>query len=192
MYKIIDFKKGYILPAIIYIIAGLILLVCPEITTKTIAYAVAVIFLVTGVVEIISYLRSEPDLASTSTGFVNGVLVSFFGVVIFIKSEVVIGIIPVVLGFLIIVSGTLKLQHAINLYRIKMTGYKSICIVGLINIIIGIVTVFNPFKTIMVLMRVMGIGLILSGITDLISSIYMGKQFKKYAKTVEAKCIEEK
>ena len=85
-----------------------------------------------------------------------------------------------ILGFLIIVSGTLKLQHAINLYRIHMQGVKSICILGLINIILGIVIVFNPFKTMIVLMRVMGIGLLVSGISDLCASVFMKRQFKIY------------
>lgn len=180
MNKIIDLKKGFAFSAVLYIVAGLILLACPEITTKTITYAVAVIFLVMGISEIINYLRMEPILASTSTGFVNGVLVTLLGIFIFVKSEVVIGIIPVILGFLIIVSGTLKLQHAINLYRIHMQGVKSICIIGLINIILGIVIVFNPFKTMIVLMRVMGIGLLVSGISDLCASVFMNRQFKKY------------
>ena len=190
MNKIIEFKKGFAFSALLYIVAGLVLLVCPEITTKTITYSVAVIFLVTGIAEIINYLRMEPNLASASTGFVNGTLVTLLAVFIFVKSEVVIGIIPVILGFLIIVSGTLKLQHAINLFRIKMPGVKSICIIGLVNIIIGIVIVFNPFKTVIVLMRIMGVGLLLSGITDLCASAFMKKQFKKYSKTVEGKCIE--
>ena len=57
---------------------------------------------------------------------------------------------------------------------------------------LGIITVFNPFKTVIVLMRVMGIGLIISGATDLFSSFYLAKQFKKYSKNVESKCIEDK
>lgn len=185
-------KKGYALYALMYLVAGLILLACPEITTKTITYSVAVIFLVMGLAQIFNYLRMEPDLASTNTGFVSGTLVTLMGIFILIKSEVVISIIPVILGFLVIVSGTLKLQHAINLYRIHMSGVKSILVLALLNIVIGIITVFNPFKTVIVLMRVMGIGLIISGATDLFSSFYLAKQFKKYSKNVESKCIEDK
>ena len=192
MNKLIEYKKGYALPALMYLIAGIILLVCPEITTKTITLSVAVIFVVSGLAQIFSYLRMDPNLASVSTGFVNGTLITLIGVFVFIKSEVVISIIPVILGFIIIISGTLKLQHAINLYRIHVSGAKGICVLGLINIIIGITTVFNPFKTVLVLMRVMGIGLIISGATDLFSSFYMSRQFKKYSKDVENKAIEDK
>ena len=46
--------------------------------------------------------------------------------------------------------------------------------------ILGIVIVFNPFKTMIVLMRVMGIGLLVSGISDLCASVFMKRQFKKY------------
>ena len=46
--------------------------------------------------------------------------------------------------------------------------------------ILGIVIVFNPFKTMIVLMRVMGIGLLVSGISDLCASVFMKRQFKIY------------
>lgn len=190
--KIVNNKRGFTLPALVYIVAGLILLICPEITTKTITYSVGVIFMVLGVAEVISYLRLEPDLASHSTGFTNGILTALIGLFIFVKSEDVMKIIPVILGFLIIVSGTFKLQHALNLYRIKVDGYKGVLIIGAINILIGIITVMNPFKTVTFLMRIMGIGLIISGVTDLGSVAYMNKEFKRYSKDIEHKCIEEK
>lgn len=192
MSKTKERKRGYVGYALMYLVAGLILLACPEITTKTITYSVAVVFVVMGLAQIASYFRMEPDLASTNTGFVTGTIVTLMGVFIFLKSEVVISIIPVILGFLVIVSGTLKLQHAINLYRIKMSGVKVILAFALFNIVLGIITVFNPFKTVIVLMRVMGIGLILSGATDLFSAFYLAKQFRKYSKNVENKCIEDK
>lgn len=192
MSKTKEHKKGYVWYALMYLVAGLILLACPEITTKTITYSVAVTFLVMGLAQVVGYLRMEPDLASTNTGFVTGTLVTLMGLFIVLKSETVINIIPVILGFMIIVSGTLKLQHAINLHRIKMSGVKCILFLALINIILGIITVFNPFKKVVVLMRVMGIGLILSGATDLFSAFYLAKQFKKYSKNVESKCIEDK
>ena len=128
MKKKVENKFNFAFSAIMYIVAGLILLICPEITTRTIAYSVGVIFVVMGLANVINYFRMELDLAYSSTAFVNGTLTTLIGLFIFIKSKTVISIIPVILGFMIIISGTFKLQHALNLFRIKMGNIKGMVI----------------------------------------------------------------
>ena len=52
--------------------------------------------------------------------------------------------------------------------------------------VLGVVLVLNPFDTAIVLFRIIGVGLIFSGVSDLVTSLYMAKKVKNYVKDMEA------
>ena len=61
--------------------------------------------------------------------------------------------------------------------------YRRILI---INIILGIVLICNPFKAAIVLFRVLGVGLILSGVSDCFSTIYFARKLRRFKQEQDA------
>lgn len=174
-----ELKKGIILRSIVMAVAGITLLLYPEMTQNTIAYIIAVVFVINGIIHIIGYFRnaskSEDGFNSYSSGLVVGILCIVFAALI---SKVLIRIIPIVLGLIVLFSGLVKLQQAVEIIRMKREGWIGIMIMSVITIIVGLLAVFNPFKTGSLLLRIIGAGLLFGGITDLISTGYISKKFK--------------
>lgn len=174
-----ELKKGIVLRSIVMAAVGIMLLLYPEMAQNTIAYIIAAVFVINGIIHIVGYFRNtsktEDGLNSYSSGLVVGILCIVFAVLI---SKVLIRIIPIVLGLIVLFSGLVKLQQAVEIIRMKRDGWMGIMIMSVITIIAGLLAVFNPFKTGSLLLRIIGAGLLFGGITDLISTGYMSKKFR--------------
>jgi len=177
MHPFKEMKWNLILTSCLCIIAGVILAAFPEVTARTIAYALAIVLLVLGLFRTISYFASE------STDFYRYDLVSALalllaGVFILVRAEAIIAAVPFVIGFIVTISGILKLQNALNLWKAKMGNWIFILVLSLINIIFGVVLILNPFKAAVTLFMLLGIGLIYSGLSDLLTLFLVGRKMK--------------
>lgn len=178
-------KWNVIISSVIYVALGVILLIWPEMTAKNICYVVGVISIAVGVVNLIDYIRRDYSVDAYRYNLVYGLVFILLGVVIFAKVETVISIIPFLLGFAVTISGLLKFQNAVDLVRMKYSGWGVIMIVAILNIAFGVVLILNPFASVMVLFICIGIGMIYSGVSDLIATIMLSKSIKTVSREIE-------
>ena len=157
----------------VLIVAGLVLLFFPVTTTKMIAYIAAAMLLFMGIGQVIGYFRYEPGSGRYSSGLVLGIFLMIVGLLIYYKAEVVVSIIPIILGVVILFSGFSKLQQAVDLARMKARRWTTV-------LATACVIIFNPFSTAMTLLRFVGIGLLYSGISDIVSTLYISRETKNY------------
>lgn len=169
-------KRGIIASGIVLTVAGFILLFYPIEITKMIAYIAAVIFLLMGLAQVIGYLRNDLGEGRYSGGMVVGVILIILGIIIFVRAEAIISIIPMIFGIIILISGILKLQQSIDLARMKVSKWSTVLVTALLNIVLGGIIIFNPFSTVTTLLQLVGIGLIYSGISDIIATLYVSHQ----------------
>ena len=118
--------------------------------------------------------------------FVFGILGIVLGAVVLYKVEIVISLIPFILGVLVLCSGCSKLQDAIDLKRLDYGSWLGLLIVAAINIILGVVLIYNPFKAAILLFRVLGVVLILSGAGDCFSTIYFARKLRRFKQEQDA------
>lgn len=176
-----EMNKSMILRSIILIIAGITLLIYPEMTTNTIAYIIAFVFIIAGVVNIVGYFKDSSETGGYKYGLILGIILIVFAALI---SKILISLIPIILGFIVLFSGLVKLQQAVELLRAKFDGWMPIMIMAVVNILVGCLAIFNPFKTVNFLLRLVGAGLLFGGITDLISTGYISSKTKKSDKDI--------
>ena len=172
-------KSGMLISGAVLIVAGLVLLFFPVTTTKMIAYIAAAMLLFMGIGQIIGYFRYEPGSGRYSSGLVLAIFLMIVGLLIYYKAEVVVSIIPIILGVVILFSGFSKLQQAVDLARMKARRWTTVLATACLNLILGGV-IFNPFSTAMTLLRFVGIGLLYSGISDIVSTLYISRETKNY------------
>lgn len=151
-------KSGMLISGAVLIVAGLVLLFFPVTTTKMIAYIAAAMLLFMGIGQVIGYFRYEPGSGRYSSGLVLGIFLMIVGLLIYYKAEVVVSIIPIILGVVILFSGFSKLQQAVDLARMKARRWTTVLATACLNLILGGVIIFNPFSTAMTLLRFVGIG----------------------------------
>ena len=162
-----ELKWEAILTGVLYILLGIVALVIPETMQKTLGYLIGIVLIVAGLVSIICYLLRDARENYYHNEFVFGILGIVLGAVVLYKVEIVISLIPFILGVLVLCSGCSKLQDAIDLKRLDYGSWLGLLIVAAINIILGVV-------------------LILSGAGDCFSTIYFARKLRRFKQEQDA------
>lgn len=166
-----------LLTAIVYIILGLVLVLMPNLVTHTVAIILGAIFAVAGIYYIVDYFRKW-DIEYRSNGLAIGILMLFASLFFFFQSEVIAALIPLILGFAVVVSSTIKLQNAIVLYKAKDKGWISLLVLAGVSLILGVIIMLDPFAALHGLLILIGVSLLFSGITDLVIIFVMSRKVK--------------
>jgi uncharacterized membrane protein HdeD (DUF308 family) len=181
-----ELKWDAMLKGVLYILLGVVALVVPETMEKTLGYLLGIVLIVAGGVSIIGYLIREAHENYYRNDFVYGLAGIVIGIIVLLKVEIIISIIPLLLGILVTISGCAKLQDVVDMRRLNYGNWVLMLLLALINLALGLVLIFNPFKAAALLFRVIGIGLIFSGVTDCVTTIYFANKYKDYITKTKA------
>ena len=106
------------------------------------------------------------------------------GVLVFIYRSSLVEVFPIMLGIYVIVSSLLKMQISINLSTIPESNWVLLVIMSILNMIIGILLITNPFESIITITTLCGIFLLVSEVISLVEEIYVLIKIKKFEKTI--------
>ena len=104
-----ELKWEAILTGVLYILLGIVALVIPEAMQKTLGYLIGIVLIVAGLVSIICYLLRDARENYYHNEFVFGLVGMVVGAAVLYKVEVIISLIPFILGILVLFSGCSKL-----------------------------------------------------------------------------------
>lgn len=172
-------KKNAVITSAMYIIVGLILTFFPASTARTIGYAFATVILIVGLGFLYRFVIKEAAYSFVGNELVIGTVLILASIFVYVRVDSVVSIIPVLLGIVVMVSGITKLQNAIGLRKMQYQGSTAVLAFSVLNIIFGLVLLFNPFSAVTTLIMLIGIGLIFSGITDLVTTFWIAKNIYK-------------
>ncbi len=174
-----EMKWNMMLSAALYMALGLILVIFPATTAHTVCYLIAGIAIVIGMVNLVVYFTRNITRNYYRNDFVTGLMLMILGIFVIYKVNLVIELVSFILGLCIIVSGLFKLQGALDVQRM---GGNAVLILGVavVNVVIGILMVLNPFESALLLYRLLGAGLLFSGLTDMASTLYLSKKMHSY------------
>ena len=181
--------------SLIYVLFGLALLLKPLLVEDLLCYLLAGAAVIIGVVRIIGYLMTniEERIVEDTNGLAVGMSLIILGIFILLKGTMFIMLFPFVLGFMITYKGVEGIQNAVNLKKFGYPAPMATLIVAAIITVFGIIVMMNPFATAQALFRMLGIGLFVSGLVDIIMDIIFTAKVKKgKPEHVEAEVVEEK
>lgn len=167
-------RKDVVLSAIVYLVLGLILFFRPGTALVTIVDILAIMLAIMGVVSLVTYFARKDAVADG--GLVKGVLYLVLAAVIHFGAGFIISIIPFIMGVLVIISGIVKLQKAMDLMKIKANGYVPILVISILSLVLGLIILLNPFATAALLFRIIGFALIYNAVSDLLTVFYFSKK----------------
>lgn len=177
-------KINALITAIVYVALGVAFIVVPDIVLEYVPIVLAVAMALIGVYYIIDYFRKW-NIEYRSNGLAIGILLMFAALFLFIQRDIIVAAIPVLLGFAVVVSGAIKLQNAIVLNRTKDSLWIAVLVLALISLVLGVIFIVNPFATSRTLVIVIGVGLLISGLSDLVIIILMSHHMRTMKKAGE-------
>lgn len=175
-----NLKWDSVLKAVIYLAAGVVMLMYPEVMTAYSADILAMICILLGVIKMISYLLMDVTKALYRSDFSEGIILVIVGLVCLYQKAQLKTLIPSIIALAIIYSGLLKLEDAVDNRRLGKTSSGGYVFFAIIAVGLGIVILFGLLKDEKFLFQFIGGSLIYCGVTDLISSFLLASRFKKY------------
>lgn len=174
--------------SIIFILIGAFLLARPEDAIHLVSYALGIILLVWGVISVVQFFSNKESQSYLEFGFIVGVFVLIFGIIILIKPDTIASIIPLLLGIWMLINGVTKLSYSLTLN--KNRNAASSIIISLIIVILGILLIFNPFAGAKKIVQILGIIIIIYSVLDLLECLAIKTVIKKELKTKTEEIIE--
>lgn len=181
-----EMKWDALMTGLLYIVLGIVVLVIPETMEKALGYLIGAVLIVGGAVSMISYLLRDAHQNYYHNDFLHGLIGIAAGIVVLNQVEFIISLIPILLGVLILISGCSKLQDVIDMKRMEYGNWIVMLVFAVINVILGILLICNPFQSALLLFRLLGAGLIFSGVTDCFITIYFARKIRRYMEKFQA------
>lgn len=173
-------KWETLLSSALYIVLGIVALLIPDTMVKTLGYLIGILLIVAGAVSMICYLLREASQNYYRNDFGYGLVSIAVGILFLYKVEWIISLVPVILGILVVASGCRKLQDVIDMKRLGYGSWATVLILAAVNVVLGVVLIFNSLDAALFFLQLVGAGLIFSGITDCITCFYLAKKAKGY------------
>lgn len=184
-------KTNILGSAVLCTILGIVLVIYPNTSLTIVCRAVGLIVLITGVGFLISHARGGFFSWFHNLDLILGILFVILGGFIIIKPLGLLSIVPVVFGVLLIFHGISDLGQGLELRKYEAEQWWVPMVLAAITILLGIVIMKNPFSTIDMLMRIIGICLIYDGLSDLLIVGKFSRSIRNFQKYEEEAGTEE-
>jgi uncharacterized membrane protein HdeD (DUF308 family) len=165
------FKLHVLVQSIVMIAIGIVLVVWTKASLDIMAKALAVLLLLIGLVFIVNFVFRKEKTFVPSAEFVVGILVAAVGGWIFLNPGPFTDFIPKLFGIFIIVSGLGNLGQTISLIKYKAKTWWISLLIALVTVGLGAFLVFNPTEAKEIAVSLIGVFLIIDGVTNLINII---------------------
>ncbi len=155
-------------------IIGIVLLVRPDETVQFISILCGVTVIMLGIGAWISYFTK---FKSTILAIL-GTLAVIAGIILCVRYRSIVSAVIFLFGVFVLVEGIVDLISAIDAKRNDLKSWIVSVIMSAVTIILGLLVIINPFDSVMVLTQLLGAGLIVYAVMDLISFIQIRKIVK--------------
>ena len=187
-------KVNILSSAVLCIVLGIILVAYPNTSLTLVCRAVGIIVLITGLGFVFGYLRTGKEYWYGKIELVFGTILAIVGGFLVLRPLGLISIIPIIFGILFIYHGLANMRQAFELRQYKDRGWWLPVLIAATTIILGLFVINNPFRTIEVIMRIIGACLIYDG---LMNTMLVGRfvksirNFRKLEAAEAAKYVED-
>ena len=180
-------KWSSIIIAICYIVAGIMFFANAQLTKEIICSWMGYGLIIVGAIDVISYLIRPKQETFLKDDFCDGLILITIGILPLSQKELVISFVFLGLAVIIMISGYKKLQDGVDSWRLGEKNILLYLVLAAISIVIGLIIILDTTLSEKTLHYLIGGGLLYSGISDLISSIFLSSKIAEFGKEPKKK-----
>lgn len=177
-----EIKKSVLVTNLIYIIVGITMMIIPGFISNFICYIIGILIILFSSSSIIKYNQLKQHNIITKIILVIGIMALIFGLVIVVNPKNFASIVPIVIGIYIMTIGISKYNQAMEFKRVNYKHWYSVLLSAVLLLLLGIVIIFNPFETLTLVIRLVGIIFIINSLYDIYNIYSYQKNFKDLKK----------
>ena len=176
--KINNFLKGQIVTSIIYIALGACLAFMPVNMINVICkFIFGILLILVGCYHILLYILEK--LNATILDLFSGGVLLVIGVFLFTNPQIVVKLLPVLLGTFILADSIWSLKGSLKLKKHGSGTWKFLLIGSLLFIGLGIALILNPFTMVKYTVIFAGWIFLGNGVTDFVYLILLRRGMKE-------------
>ena len=184
-----NLKKSYMITAIFYVLLGIAMIIWPDILARLVCYSFGSLLIIYGLAIVIGNFSDKGNSGFYGFSMINGLISAGIGIFFIVKYNILVSSIGFVMGLIIVIDSFVKFQKALDLHRSGYSLWWLALIFSFLTIGLGVLVIVNPFETSLGIARLVGICLILIGVSDIWTISRVSKFVK--AATEEIIVIEE-
>lgn len=173
-------KTTSIMLAIIVMVIGIIMLLCPNAYVFTLIDAIGYIMLIVALVMIFDFI-SGGKKTSDIVAFITAMLLIIAGIAVLVFHDDILLVIGIIFGILLIIEGLGSFAYTITFVRrAGRKGWLFLAILSILLILSGVMILINPWWYSEVeMLKVIGATLVFSSIISLLRILWMWPVQKK-------------
>lgn len=168
-----------LVPSIVSILIGIFALVTADRALQLICICAGAVLAIYGLIHVIVYFSMGAAERVISNAFMVGGVFLALGIAVIAKADVLAAIIPFALGLFITVLGIKELQNALDALKLKWNNSWIPFVLSLVLIGFGVFAMINPIGSVATIMKLIGIGLVVSGLVEVITYVVVVSKANK-------------
>ena len=168
-------NKNMIISIIVFLV-GLILFLRPDTTIKSITIVIGILLIIMGSGPILDLFKSEEKKLSFSIA--PSIILFVIAFILFFKPELLISIIPILIGISLIMSSAFKLQNIYNIKKVNNVFNIWTLIITLTILVLGLLLIINPFGGVITATKLIGVFLMVYSVLEIIDNIILKRLVK--------------
>lgn len=182
--KINNFLNAAINTTILMVAIGIFLALFPTLSLEITRWIFIIALVSAGLNMITSDLTGKKR-----GGLISGTILGSFnlllGLIILINPGI-LSIIPIAIGFYIVISSLTKLRMTLALKEISNSAFTASILMNIISVVSGIIIIFQPIASTAVAVMLLSAMLIVYGISDLINIIILKAHVQEFSKKMKS------
>lgn len=182
------------LMGVLLAIAGIFMIANEGITFISFAFVIGALFIVAGIVEVVSCNSYRGDEGDKSWVLIDGLIMLALGVLIILNKLAADVVVPPVLGFWVLVSGIGNVVRSLEKREIKDAYFYGYLVIGMLNIIVGLYMFFNDDLFLMSVSVQVGLCILAQGVNAFMvgaTIIVFKSDFLKTKEEILAQAVED-
>lgn len=158
-----------ILMLILDFIVGILLVVKTDFMTKICAVLIGGLLIVHGLFNLIRYFYDGLGNRFFFPELISGLVGIILGIFAFLNVTNTLSVLGTVFGIWIIVYGLEKSYYAWKFMKVREEIYPLVMFISILFIIMGALTIFNPFSSFMIITKLIGVFVCVSALLDIMT-----------------------
>lgn len=172
-------RRSWVLSVLLTIALGIVLLIYPDTTSRVLCYLVGGVLLIHGILNLVRFFTRGEGRFFLRYELIVGIVLCAAGIFLLMRPEIVVMLIPMILGFYMILDGAVNMRRAWEMKALGFSKWWSALIGAVLMAVFGAVLFWNPFEAAQMTLMFIGIALLYQGILDFVILFLVGRGRKK-------------
>ena len=168
-------RKYAILRGSVYVLFGLLIVFNPRSVFQVAVYFISAYIAFMGLLNLYDGLRVKKSKGTYGMSCFSGIILLVVVGIVLVFAKGIVSVLPIFLGLAIVIVGVSRGMQAVNLRKYVNVNGSLMLIHSAILIIAGLVLIFNPFSSLLLLFQLFGAILIFMGIGEFVTLFQMHK-----------------